>query len=182
MSETLTPAMSHTEHRAAHAAPPPAEVEDDKSRRGKATTAHRLAGLLDDAFTIPGTRLRFGLDGLLGLIPGVGDILGAAFSSFIIALAARAGAPRAVLARMAGNVAIETLVGAIPLIGDLFDFAWKANRRNVELLDRALQNPEKTARRSTGWIIAVFAGILLLAGGIIAAIYGLIALFATAVT
>lgn len=176
--------MPHTDTRAAHT-PAPTEdhpLDDDRTRSGKATLAHRLAGLLDDAFTIPGTQLRFGLDGLIGLIPGIGDLLGAGLSSFIIALAARAGAPRPVLARMAGNVFIETLIGAIPFVGDIFDFAYKANRRNVALLDRALQNPEKTARRSTGWVIALFTGIALIATSIIAAIYGLLALFASALT
>lgn len=158
----------------------PAAIDDDRTRHGKATAAHRLAGLLDDAFTVPGTKFRVGLDGLIGLIPGVGDVIGAALSTLVIALAARAGAPRPVLARMAGNVLIETVVGLIPVLGDLFDFAWKANRKNVELLDAVMRDPDRTARRSTGWLIAGAIAILLFIAGIIGGIYALIALLASA--
>lgn len=159
---------------------PPAAIDDDRTRHGKATAAHRLAGLLDDAFTVPGTNLRVGLDGLIGLIPGVGDVIGAALSTLVIALSARAGAPRPVLARMAGNVLIETVVGLVPVLGDLFDFAWKANRKNVELLDAVLRDPDRTARRSTGWLIAGAVAVLLFVAGIVGGIYALIALLASA--
>jgi Domain of unknown function (DUF4112) len=90
--------------------------------------------LLDTAFAIPGTRVRIGLDGLLGLIPGVGDLLGVVLSSYIIFAAARLGASRLTLLRMLGNVALDGLVGVVPMLGDVFDIAWKANVRNVALL------------------------------------------------
>lgn len=98
----------------------------------------RLAWLLDTSIVIPGTRWRFGVDPLLGLIPGAGDIAGAALSGYIVFEAWRLGVSPAVLARMIVNVAADTLVGAVPIAGDVFDAWWKANRRNVDLLRRHL--------------------------------------------
>ena len=97
-----------------------------------------LSHLLDDFLRIPGTHIRFGLDGIIGLIPGVGDILGAMASWIIILAAWLRGVPRVTLARMLANVAIETIVGTIPILGDAFDIAWKANRRNFALLERSI--------------------------------------------
>ncbi len=93
----------------------------------------RLAGLLDDRFRIPGTRWRFGLDSLIGLAPGIGDAAGAIMSIYIIAEAARLGVPKRVILRMLANMGIDTAIGAIPLAGDLFDAAYKSNRRNVNI-------------------------------------------------
>ena len=87
---------------------------------------------------IPGTRYRVGLDGLVGLIPGVGDAAGALLSTYILYEAMRLGAPRRVLLRMAANIALESVVGALPVVGDLFDVAWQANTKNVALLQAAL--------------------------------------------
>lgn len=98
----------------------------------------RLAGLLDDRFRIPGTRWRFGLDSLIGLIPGVGDAAGAAMSIYIIAEAARLGLPKPVILRMLANMGIDAVLGTVPLAGDIFDVAYKANRRNVSLALRHL--------------------------------------------
>ena len=97
-----------------------------------------LSHLLDDFLRIPGTQIRFGLDGIIGLIPGVGDIIGAMASWIIILAAWLRGVPRVTLARMLANVAIETIVGTIPVLGDAFDIAWKANRRNFALLERSM--------------------------------------------
>jgi hypothetical protein len=99
----------------------------------------RVAWLLDAAFRIPGTQQRFGLDALIGLIPGVGDTLGALLSTYIIVEAARRGASVWTVTRMLGNVAVETLIGAIPLLGDLFDVVFKANMRNLALLGDTLE-------------------------------------------
>ena len=96
-----------------------------------------LSHLLDDFLRIPGTQIRFGLDGIIGLIPGIGDILGALASWIIILAAWLRGVPKVTLARMLANVAIETLIGTVPVLGDAFDIAWKANRRNFALLERA---------------------------------------------
>jgi hypothetical protein len=93
-----------------------------------------LSRLLDEQFRIPGTTYRIGLDGLLGLIPGVGDAAGALLSAYILYEAIRLGAPGTVLLRMIANIGIDTLGGTIPVVGDIFDFAWKANKKNAALL------------------------------------------------
>jgi hypothetical protein len=98
----------------------------------------RLATLLDDRFRIPGTRFRFGWDGIIGLVPGIGDAAGAACAAYIIAEAARLGVPRRVILRMLANMGVDAVLGLIPLVGDLFDAGYKANRRNVALLLRHL--------------------------------------------
>ena len=99
----------------------------------------RLAWLLDASWRVPGIRARVGFDALVGLVPGIGDLIGTALSGWIIVQARQAGAPGPVIARMVGNVAVETVVGLVPVLGDLFDAGWKANLRNVELLDRWLE-------------------------------------------
>ena len=93
-----------------------------------------LSRLLDEQFRIPGTTQRIGLDGLLGLIPGVGDAAGALLSTYILYEAIRLGTPTSVLLRMVANIGIDTVVGAIPVAGDIFDIAWKANKKNAALL------------------------------------------------
>jgi hypothetical protein len=97
----------------------------------------RLGRLLDSSIRLP-SGYRIGLDGLVGLVPGIGDALGAVMSLYIIARARRLGMPRRVLARMLLNVGTETLIGTVPLLGDWFDFAFKANERNLALLRRHL--------------------------------------------
>jgi hypothetical protein len=118
-----------------------------------------LSRLLDTAFPIPGTHFRIGLDGLLGLLPGIGDSLGAVLSTYIIFEAARLGCPKRTLVRMLGNVAVETAVGAIPIIGDLFDFAWKANVKNIALL-RAHRDTLGQEERSPRRILSLFLVVL----------------------
>src|ERR1700720_2399701 len=98
-----------------------------------------IAALLDDLFEIPGTRIRFGLDALIGWIPGIGDALAAVASLFIVFAAWKRGAARITVLRMMLNLAIEDTLGAIPIIGDLAHVAWKANRRNYNLLIRDKQ-------------------------------------------
>lgn len=125
-----------------------------------------LAWVLDNSIPIPGTDMRIGLDALLGLIPVVGDLIGMAISSFIIVQASRLGVPRVTLMRMGFNVTLEAVVGLIPFAGDAFDMAWKANKRNVDLLRAHLRDPGR-ARRGD-WLFAsgfiLFA--LALAGGL----------------
>jgi hypothetical protein len=108
----------------------------------------QLARVLDDIFQIPGTSIRFGLDALIGLIPGVGDLVTGVASFLIIFSAWERGLPRVTLARMVANVAIDTLVGSMPVVGDVFDAAWKANRKNYNLLLRAEQDPQRKASAS----------------------------------
>lgn len=119
-----------------------------------------LAVLLDDSIRIPGTKVRFGIDPIVGLIPGFGDVLGAVASAYIILEAARAGAPASVLLRMTINVGVDTIVGALPVAGDLFDFAWKSNSRNVHLLARHIESPAETRRASIALVVLL---LLLLA-------------------
>jgi hypothetical protein len=122
-----------------------------------------MARVLDTAVRIPGTPVRFGLDAVLGLIPGVGDVVGAAAAGYIVLAAARLGAPPSVLVRMLLNVGVDTVVGAVPLLGDLFDFGWRSNTRNVALLERHLADP-RDARASSGRVVVgVLIGIALLA-------------------
>lgn len=97
-----------------------------------------LALLLDEKFRIPGTSIRFGVDGVVGLVPGIGDVATTLVSLYLVARARDLGLPNRVLIRMLGNIAIDFLVGAVPLVGDVFDVAFKANRRNIDLLKREL--------------------------------------------
>lgn len=119
----------------------------------------RIAGWMDEAFVVPGTRYRVGWDGVLGLVPGLGDLLAALPALWIIKRGVELGVSRAVLLRMAGNVLLENVIGSIPLAGDLFDFVWKANRRNVRLIRRYAGAPEATSRRSVAALGV--AGVLL---------------------
>jgi hypothetical protein len=119
---------------------------------------------------VPGTRIRFGLDPILGLIPGFGDAAGAVLAGWILLEGARRGAPRATLVRMACNIGVDALIGAIPFLGDVFDVVWKANLRNVALLERypAGAGDAKKADRLfvivLGGAVVVFLGALMVAG------------------
>jgi hypothetical protein len=122
-------------------------------------TLHGLAILLDEAFVLPGTNIRVGLDGIIGLIPWVGDVL-AGLLSLVIPLAAWVrGVPYVTLARMGVNLAIEVLVGSVPLFGDIFDIAWKANRRNYRLLCRHLGEPRRHTWRDWAFLLLLVAGL-----------------------
>ncbi len=128
-------------------------TETEKSRK----RLERLAWYLDSSIKLPGFNARFGLDGLLGLIPAVGDTIGALISSVVISEAARMGAPKVLLLKMAFNVALDALAGSVPVVGDLFDFVWKANQRNVQLLGSYLDTPRETvvASRLFVWGLGV---------------------------
>jgi Domain of unknown function (DUF4112) len=126
-----------------------------------------LTKLLDSAFQVPGTRFRFGLDPVIGIIPGIGDAIGAVLSAAIVFQAARLGVSRSTLIRMMGNVVLDTVVGEIPLLGDLFDFGWKANTKNLDLLETHLQRPGDTARSSRRTLLLVGGGLLLLLAGVV---------------
>jgi Domain of unknown function (DUF4112) len=120
-----------------------------------------VSRLLDNAFTIPGTNVRFGVDALIGLVPGVGDALGALFSSYLILHARRMGAPKSVTNRMIVNVGIDTVVGWVPLLGDLFDVGWKANNKNLALLEQHLQQPAAARAGSKRSLLLLGGGLLL---------------------
>ncbi|MCC5605334.1 DUF4112 domain-containing protein [Nostoc sp. CHAB 5834] len=132
----------------------------------KAPTLKRLrqlSRLLDNVITIPGTQIGFGLDPILGLIPIGGDFLGIMFSSYIILEAARLGVSRTTLGKMVLNVIIDGLVGAVPVLGDFFDFTWRANTNNIKLLEDYLKFPSQQ-KSADGWFIfGVLVGLLLIA-------------------
>jgi len=123
--------------------------------------ARRLADLTDRAVRVPFTRIEFGLDAVLGLLPGAGDAAGALLSAYIVAVGAREGVSGPTLLRMLANVAFETLVGVVPLVGDVFDAGWKANVRNVRLLDGHLESPDKQKRASALVVIGTALGLVL---------------------
>lgn len=102
-----------------------------------------LASFMDSAVVIPGTNIRFGADALIGLIPGIGDAVTAGVSCLIILEARRMGAPAHVIARMIGNIALDGVVGVIPVVGDLFDVAFRANLRNMRLLRRHFEKIQR---------------------------------------
>jgi hypothetical protein len=132
-------------------------------RRSRATFTDEhldyIASLLDDMFRVPGTQIRFGLDFLIGWIPGVGDAVAGVASLVIIISAWRRGAALVTLARMITNVVLETLIGAIPVIGDAFHVVWKANRRNYRLL---MREKNRALGESHAWRDMLFFVLLLL--------------------
>jgi hypothetical protein len=119
-----------------------------------------LSRVLDTWFRVPGTNIRFGLDGIVGFIPGVGDFLAGLASCIIVLAAYFRGVPMITIARMVANLAIEVVVGLVPVLGNLFDIGWRANRRNYHLMERSLAAP----RRDTGrdWLFMGLLGLGLL--------------------
>ena len=120
-----------------------------------------LSRYLDGLFKVPGTGFKFGLDALIGLIPNVGDISTSLLSFYILVAGVRYGVPKITLVRMAFNIGLDYVVGSIPFIGDAFDFFWKSNKQNIELIR---ENGEGRGRGTTGDWIFVIAIILLLIG------------------
>lgn len=115
-------------------------------RREALERLDRLSRLLDTAIAVPGTSIRLGADAAIGLVPGIGDLVTTLISAYIIREAHRLGAPRHLILRMVGNVALDGLIGAIPLAGDVFDVLWRANGRNVRLLRDHLAREGVTSR------------------------------------
>lgn len=145
--------------------PAPATLED-------ATASERLDRLaalvrfLETAIRVPGTRIRFGADALLGLVPGLGDLVGGLLSALVISEGIRSGVPRPVLLRMFWNVAVDVVGGAVPGVGDVFDLYWKAGVRNLDLLRRYHDLPDRTAAASRRGLLALALsfGVLAVAG------------------
>jgi hypothetical protein len=118
-----------------------------------------IAALLDDMFRIPGTQIRFGLDALIGWVPGIGDAM-AGIASFLIVFASwRRGAKAVTLVRMIANVLLETAIGAIPVAGDIFHVFWKANRRNYRLLMREKEQPGANTRRDWMFLAVILVAV-----------------------
>jgi hypothetical protein len=118
-----------------------------RSREERVARLDALATLLDTAFILPGTNVRFGFDALIGLVPGIGDAITTAISLYIVHEARQLGAPAHLILRMLANVAVDGFVGAVPLVGDAFDVLWRANRRNVRLLREWLVRDDRYWRR-----------------------------------
>ena len=144
----------------AHHNKPGPDTDPDKLNRWnrgawlfRDTTLHSLEILLDEVFRIPGTSFRFGIDGIIGLVPGLGDVL-AGLLSLVIPLAAWIrGVPYIALVRMGLNLGIGVLVGSIPVFGDVFDIVWKANRRNYRLLQLHLREPRRHTWRDWAFLL-----------------------------
>jgi hypothetical protein len=130
--------------------------------------ARFLADLLDQRFTIPGTSIRIGLDPIISLIPGIGDLLANLTGSIILIIAAQLGVPKIVVARMGLNIAINTVIGVIPIFGDVISIWFRSNVRNVELLQRFLGRPKRRAE-AADWlfVITLIAGLLALLGAMV---------------
>jgi hypothetical protein len=141
----------------------PRRIESERLRRLRS-----LAWLLDNSIPLPGG-FRVGLDAIIGLIPGVGDAIGGLISTYLINEARMMGAPRSVLLRMTGNVLLETIIGVIPFAGDLFDAAYKANTKNLALLERYEIDP-RGSRRSSRLFVFGFSLLLILLVLVIVAI------------
>ena len=119
-----------------------------------------LTHVLDNAVVIPGTEIRFGLDPLLGLLPGGGDAIGSVMSVYIVAECLRLGLPKATLGRMLSNLLLDTVVGAVPIAGDLFDVGWKANSRNLKLLEAHLNDPTPQTAADKKFVFLIFLGLV----------------------
>jgi hypothetical protein len=117
------------------------------------------ATLLDGAFRVPGTNLRFGWDPILGLVPGVGDVIAPVYAVAIIVTAAQVGVPRVVQLRMLLTAAADLTIGAIPVVGDLFDVLWRANQRNMALLDRHVRAPHPASPTDWAFVTLVLAAL-----------------------
>jgi Domain of unknown function (DUF4112) len=140
-----------------------------------------LANLLDNQFRIPGTNMRFGLDALIGLIPYVGDMAGLIVSAYLFRLMIKRGAGPVIMLRMLGNSLLDTAIGIVPVVGDLFDFGFKSNRRNVNLLQKYYADPTKP-RPNAKWslfllgivFLAILIGFIWLIGRAVAALWAMI--------
>jgi Domain of unknown function (DUF4112) len=136
----------------------------------------RLGYLLDNSIPIPGTNFRIGLESIVGLVPGVGDLVGGGFSLYLILEAARMGVPASLLARMGWNVVVDVVVGAVPFLGDLFDAGFKSNTRNLALLDRHVQSPARSRRASRRFVALLVLLLFLVVVGAIALAVALVQL------
>jgi hypothetical protein len=168
---------------ARYAAGMPPTRPDPQAEQRELAQLDRVSHLLDAAIRIPGTKIRVGLDPILGLIPGVGDWAGALGSGYILVRAAGLGAARPTLLRMAANIGVDLLVGTVPVLGDLFDVGWRANQRNLALLRAHLEAPEQRRRADRGFVVMLLVGLgvllvasvglsLWLLGALLQAIFG----------
>jgi len=159
----------------------PEVIEPDAKLPSDLVALRRFARLMDEAFPLPGTKIRVGLDAVIGLIPGIGDVVGGVLSTWIIVGALRHRVPARIIARMVLNICIDLLFGAVPVAGDVFDFLFEENMKNMRLLE--LHRDRRRPPRSTAQIAFVAALILafvimvalLLVAGVVALVLWLIA-------
>ncbi|ELS01390.1 hypothetical protein Xen7305DRAFT_00010940 [Xenococcus sp. PCC 7305] len=128
----------------------------------KINSLRRLSQILDNAIAIPGTKYRLGLDPILGLIPGGGDTIAGALGAYIIIEAARMGISREILWQMVANLLFDSVAGTVPVVGDVFDVAWKANVRNMDLLESQVSVPQDESNRQNSLLFLIGLTILLL--------------------
>ena len=145
-----------------------ASVPDQSGLTRDLRRVRRLTRLLDTAVRIPIIGVRFGLDALLGLVPGAGDAVSAVLAGYPMLIAARHRLPASVIVRMLGNIAFDAIAGSLPVLGDFFDIAFKANVRNQRLIERYADRPERTARSSLALIWLAVSGVLLIVMSLIA--------------
>lgn len=150
-------------------------LKDQEKQFEKVRSSNRLSWLLDSSIPLPGG-FRIGLDGLLGLIPGVGDAIGGSLSTWILYQAYKLGVPKVVLIRMVINILIDAAIGAIPFLGDLFDFFWKANLKNAVLLENYRHSPVQTTRRSAASTAIFFVGVVVIAFAVVYTVIALLTL------
>ena len=144
--------------------PPVTRLRQLTPRQAQGLDALRkVAQLLDSAFVVPGTSYRVGLDPILGLVPGIGDLVSPLFTIGILWQARELALPRIVQLRMIGNVAIDALVGVVPVLGDLFDFAWKSNQMNLALLERHAQEERPASAGDWLFVVLMVALVVLVA-------------------
>lgn len=154
----------------------PEVIEPDEKLPADLVALRRFAYLMDEAFVIPGTRMRVGFDAVLGLIPGIGDVIGAVMSTWIIAGALRHRVPAFVIARMVFNVATDLIFGAVPVAGDVFDFLFEENMMNMRLLEkhRDRRRPPRTAGQIALVLGAIVFFLVFLAIAVAASLIALI--------
>ena len=133
----------------------------NEPQAAKVRQLRKLSDLLDNAIRVPGTSLGIGLDPVLGLIPGGGDVLGGLISIYIVFSASTMGLPKNILTKMVTNIVFDSLVGIVPIFGDLFDVAWKANSKNMDLLESHLAS-SPVHKKADNWFIFILLGCLIL--------------------
>ncbi len=160
-------------------------IESESKVLAKANALQRIRTLthvLDNAILIPGTTYRIGLDPIMGLIPGGGDTVGTMLSAYIVLEALRFGLPRDTLVRMVGNLALDGVLGTMPLLGDFFDATWKANSKNLALLEVHAANPDESLAADRGFVIFIAVVVVAIALLITVLIATLVTLLVRAIT
>lgn len=150
------------------------QIDADEQSPQLAPELQLLADWMDGVFRVPGVGWRFGLDAILGFVPGIGDTATSVASLYILTAAHRYGVTRTTLLRMALNVVLDAVVGMIPLVGDVFDVYWKSNQRNVEILKRhmlAVPSEQRQLQRADRWFVMLLVAVLalLMVGSIVVA-------------